>query len=105
MLLYSLSLNRIELMAKSELSRLLEKHSSLTHSEMLKVISHVQREEDGWRVNTIMVEGHEVPFKFRRKKAYKNLTGASVNLTYYPFTEEVAGIEFEFMKVVRIKVA
>lgn len=92
-------------MAKSELNRLLEKHSSLTHSEMMKVVSHVQRDEDGWLINTIMIEGQDVAFKFRRKKAYKNLTGACVNLTYYPSTEEVAGIEFEYMKVVRIKVA
>lgn len=91
-------------MAKSELSKLLEKHSNLTHSEMLKVLSHVQRKEDEWLINTIMVEGYDVPFKFRRKKQYKNLTGALVNLTYYPIVEEIAGLEFEAMKVVRIKV-
>lgn len=92
-------------MAKSQISKLLDKHDNLTHSEMLKVVSHVQREEGDWLVNTILVEGQEVPFKFRRKKHYKNLIGARVNLTYYPMKEEVAGIEFEVMKVVRIKVA
>jgi hypothetical protein len=89
--------------AKSVVDKLLDKHKSLTHSEMLQVVSHVQREESGWLVNTSMVEGLDVPFKFRRKKAYKNLTGARVNLTYYPSNEEIAGMEFETMKVVRIK--
>lgn len=92
-------------MAKSEISKLLEKHENLTHSEMLEVVSHIQRQEDGWMINTIMVKGYEIPFKFRRKKTYKNLVGARVNLTYYPTHEDVAGIDFEVMKVVRIKVA
>lgn len=92
-------------MAKSNISKLLEKHENLTHSEMMEVVSHVQRQEDEWMINTIMVKGHDVPFKFRRKKSYKNLTGARVNLTYYPTNELIAGMEFEVMKVVRIKVA
>jgi hypothetical protein len=91
--------------AKSAVEKLLSKHQSLTHSEMLQVVSHVQRQEGEWLVNTIMVQGIDVPFKFRRKKSYKNLTGAQVNLTYYPIMEEIAGMEFETMKVVRIKVA
>ena len=36
-------------------------------------------------------------------KQYQNLKGARVNLTYYRHVEDVAGIEFETMKVVRIK--
>ncbi len=92
-------------MAKSNISKLLEKHENLTHSEMMEVVSHVQRQEDEWMINTIMVKGHDVPFKFRRKKSYKNLTSARVNLTYYPTNELIAGMEFEVMKVVRIKVA
>jgi hypothetical protein len=92
-------------MAKSTISKLLDKHENLIHSEMMVVISHVQRKEDAWIVNTIMIEGYDVPFKFRRKKTYKNLNGCRVNLTYYPITEDIAGIEFEAMKVVRIKVA
>ncbi len=92
-------------MAKSALNKLLEKHPGLTHSEMLKVVSHVQRQEDGWLVNTVMIDGVDTPFKFRRKKTYRNLTGARVNLTYYPETESIAGIDFEVMKVVRIKVS
>jgi hypothetical protein len=90
---------------KSDVDKLLDKHDNLTHSEELSVLSHVQRKEDGWFVNTLMTEGSDVPFKFRRKKVYKNLTGARVNLTYYPISEEIAGMEFEAMKVVRIKVA
>lgn len=91
-------------MAKSKLDKMLDKHTNLNHSEMMKVVSHVQRKDDDWLLNTVMVEGYDVPFKFRRKKAYKNLKGASVNLTYYPVLEEIAGVEFEVMKVVRIKV-
>jgi hypothetical protein len=71
----------------------------------MKVVSHVQRQDDDWFMNTLMIEDVDVPFKFRRRKAYKNLQGARVNLTYYPITEEVAGMEFEAMKVVRIKVS
>jgi hypothetical protein len=52
-----------------------------------------------------MIEGCDVPFKYKRKKLYKNIQGQRVNLTYYPATESIAGIEMEVMKVVRIKVA
>jgi hypothetical protein len=44
-----------------------------------------------------------VPFRFKRKKPYKNLKGMFVNLTYYANTESVAGIEMEVMNVIRIK--
>lgn len=90
---------------KSDVEKLLDKHDNLTHSEELVVVSHVQRKDDDWLMNILLVEGSEVPFKFRRRKKYKNLTGARVNLTYYPMTEEIAGMEFEAMKVVRIKVS
>ena len=33
---------------------------------------------------------------------YRSLPGSPVNLTYYPKTEQIAGMEFEIMKVVRI---
>lgn len=82
---------------------LTDKHRDLTHSENLRVISHVQREEGDWVRHTLMIEGVDVPFIFRRKQQYQSLKGARVNLTYYRQTEEVAGIEFETMKVVRIK--
>lgn len=85
--------------------KLLKKHAQLVHSEMMKVVSHVQREDGEWISNSLMLDGHSVPFKYRRKKRYKDLSGQRVNLTYYPVTEIVAGLEFEVMKVVRVKVA
>lgn len=90
---------------KSEPEKLLKKHRELTHSEMMKVTSHVQRETPEWFINTIMVEGCDVPFRFKRKQAYKNIKGQRVNLTYYPAVEKVAGLELEIMKVVRIKIS
>jgi len=90
---------------KTDPKKLIKKNAALTHSEMQKVISHVQREQEGWHLNTLMIEGCDVPFKYKRNKPYRNLKGARVNLTYYPETEVVAGMEFEIMKVVRIRVA
>ena len=72
---------------------------------MVKVVSHVQRDTRDWILNTVMIEGCDVPFKYKRKKKYKNIKGQRVNLTYYPAVEAVAGIELEGMNVVRIKVA
>ncbi len=90
---------------KSDPKKLLKKHDKLVHSDMLKVASHVQRDDGDWIINTLTVEGHDVPFKYKRKKLYKNITGQRVNLTYYPDIEIVAGIEFEVMNVVRIKIS
>ena len=90
---------------KPEPEKLLTKHKNLVHSEMLTVTSHVQREAAEWIINTLMVEGCKVPFKYKRKKNYKNIKGQRVNLTYYPDTESVAGIEMEVMTVVRIRIA
>lgn len=90
---------------KTDAEKLVKKHEKLVHSEMQKVTSHVQRQDDDWIVNTVMVEGCEVPFKYKRKQEYKNLKGARVNLTYYPDIEKVAGMDFEVMNVVRIKIA
>lgn len=87
----------------SEGRELTQKHPSLTHSEQCKVVSHVQREEGEWVRHTLMIENVDVPFVFRRKQVYQSLKGARVNLTYYPQQTLVGGIEFEFMKVVRIK--
>lgn len=92
-------------MKKSTPKKLLIKHPDLTHTDMAKVVSHVQRTQDDWILNTIMIEGCEVPFKYKRKKGYKNLKGQRINLTYYPSKESIAGMEFDFMKVVRIKIA
>lgn len=82
---------------------LLKKHEELIHSEMKKVLSHVQRKSEDWILNTVMLEGHEVPFKYKRKQEYKSLKGQCVNLTYYPATESIAGMDVEIMKVIRIK--
>lgn len=90
---------------KSDPKKLLAKNQQLNHLEMKKVISHKQRQDKEWYINAIMLEGYDVPFKYRRKQMYKSLEGARVNLTYYPLTEKVAGLEFETMKVVRIRVA
>ncbi len=90
---------------KSDPKELLKKHRQLTDSEMCKVTSHVQREDGHWSLNTVMIEGCDVPFKYRRKRHYKSLKGQRVNLTYYPSTEVVAGFDMEIMKVVRIKIA
>lgn len=86
-------------------SKLTQRHPKLTHTENIKVISHVQRESDDWQLNILMLEGVDVPFKYKRKKRYKNLQGNRVNITYYPDNEKVAGFDIEIMKVVRIKVS
>ena len=88
-----------------EPEKLLKKHQKLVHSEMMKVTSHVQRSAGEWIINTLMLEGHEVAFQYKRKQQYKNLKGQRVNLTYYPTTKNVAGIEMEIMNVVRIRVS
>ena len=88
---------------QSDPDKLVKKHQELTHSELVKVVSHVQRDKDEWIINTVMIEGCEVPFKFKRKKQYKDLKGARVNITYYPSVEVVAGMDFDIMNVVRIK--
>lgn len=92
-------------MPKSDAEKLVDKHKKLVHSEMLKVTSHVQRQADEWFINTIMIEGYDVPFQYKRKKPYKNLKGQRINMTYYPETELIGGLEFEIMKVVRIRIA
>lgn len=87
---------------KSDPDKLLARHDKLVHSEMQKVTSHVQRDVGEWVLNTLLIEGHDVPFRYQRKQRYKSLEGARVNLTYYPDTTSVAGIDVEIMKVVRI---
>ena len=90
---------------KSQTDKLLQKHKQLTHTEMAMVTSHVQRAQDDWILNTVMIEECDIPFKYKRKKQYKNLKGRRVNLTYYPDKVSVAGMELDIMKVVRIKIA
>ena len=88
-----------------DVDKLLKRHQQLVHSDRLKVVSHVQRQSESWLINTVLVEGHDVPFRFKRKKRYRNLAGARVNMTFYADTEQVAGIEMEIMNVVRIRVS
>ena len=90
---------------KSDAKKLIKKNPNLVHSEMQKVVSHVQRIKDSWVLNTVLIEGCDVPFKYKRKEQYKSLKGARVNITYYPGKEDIAGMEFEVMVVVRIRQA
>ena len=86
-----------------DVKKLLDKHEQLNQLDMVKVVSHVQRDNDDWMLNTIMLEGYDVPFQYKRKTAYKSLAGGKVNLTFYPETKSIAGVDFEIMHVVRIR--
>jgi hypothetical protein len=88
---------------KSSPEKLLKKHHDLIHSEAMTVVSHVQRQSGDWFLNTLMLEGYDVPFQYKRQKKYKNLKGGRVNLTYYAASRDVAGIAVEVMKVVRVR--
>lgn len=90
---------------KSDPDKLLKKNEQLNHLEMVKVVSHVQRpiEDGAWISNSLMLDSYDVPFKYKRKKKYKSLKGARVNITYYPEVEKVAGMDIEVMKVVRVR--
>jgi hypothetical protein len=87
----------------SDVKKLLKTHGQLNQLDNVKVESHVQRDKDDWVINTIMLEGYDVPFKYKRNTVYKSLKGARVNLTFYPETESIAGVVFEVMNVVRIR--
>ncbi|WP_096085811.1 hypothetical protein [Agaribacterium haliotis] len=88
---------------QSDPKKLVGKNQQLIHADAVKVVSHTQRDQDKWVLHSLMIEGWDVPFKFKRKGNYQSLKGARVNLTYYPAEEAVAGIRFELMKVVRVK--
>ncbi len=88
---------------KKDIEKLLARHGELTHSEMKKVESHGQRLTDGWFQNTLMIEGCDTPFRYKRRKRYRDLKNSRVDLTYYPATQTVAGIEMDIFKVVRIR--
>lgn len=92
-------------MTNKEPEKLLKRHHQLVHSEHVKVSSHVQRPRDDWIINTLMIEGYQVPFQYKRKQHYKSLKHQYVNLTYYAETKIIAGLEMEIMNVVRVKVA
>ncbi len=87
----------------SDVRKLLRKHEQLNQLDGAKVVSHVQRERDDWFLNTIMLDGYDVPFKYTRRKTYRSLENARVNLSYYRQTQWIGGLEFEEMKVVRIR--
>jgi hypothetical protein len=87
----------------SDVNKLLKKHQQLNQLDMVQVVSHVQRDKDDWVLNTLMLDGYDVPFRYRRRTVYKSLKGARVNLTYYPETQSIAGVDFEMMNVVRIR--
>jgi len=74
----------------SDPDKLLKQHAKLIHSDNRKVLSHTQRQQGEWILNTIMLEGYDVPFRYKRKKLYKDITGARVNVTYYPESITVA---------------
>ena len=93
------------LVSSTEAKKLIKNHEKLTHSENMKVTSHVQRESDEWILNTLMLDDIDVPFKYKRKKLYKSLQGQRVNLTYYADQELIAGFSIEIMKIIRIKVS
>jgi hypothetical protein len=90
---------------QSPVDKLLKKHRKLLQSDRRVVESHVQREQGDWIINTLMIAGQSVPFIYKRKRRYKSLQGQRVNITYYAAVDAVAGIEFEVMKVVRIRVS
>ena len=58
---------------KVKADKLTAKHGQLTHSENLKVSSHVQRKTGDWILNTVTVDGYDAPFRFKRKTRYKNI--------------------------------
>ncbi|SBS29251.1 hypothetical protein MSP8887_01031 [Marinomonas spartinae] len=88
---------------QSDPKDLLQQNDKLVHSDALKVKSHVQRPQEDWVLHTLMIEGYDVPFRFKRQGKYRTLRGSRVNLTYYPTQEVVAGVSMEIMKVVRVK--
>ena len=89
---------------KSDADKLVKQHEKLVQTDNVKVHSHVQRTSGEWIINTLMIDGCDVPFKYKRKQQYRDLKGARVNLTYYPDSETVAGFDIEVMRVVRVKV-
>ncbi len=85
-----------------QMKKFLAENQQLIHSQMQKIESHVQRPKEDWIQNTLLIKGYDVPFKYKRQKTYKSLQGAWVDVIYYPATETIAGMEFEYMKVIKI---
>ncbi len=80
-----------------------QKQPQLLEALEQKVVSHTQRNEPDWVVHTLMLEGCDSPFQFRRPRGYRSLVGARVNLSYYIETQELAGEAFQIMRVVRVR--
>jgi len=83
----------------------LQANEQLIHSTMKKVESHVQRQVGNWIHNTVLLEDYEVPFKYKRQKKYRSLKGARVDVIYYPSVEQVAGMDFEVMNIIKINIS
>ena len=65
-------------MVSNDPKNLLTRHENLVHSERCKVNSHVQRVTGEWILNTVLIDGYDVPFRYKRKRKYKSLVGANV---------------------------
>jgi len=87
------------------LNKYLASNDKLIHAKLQKVESHVQRQVDNWIHNTILLEGYDVPFKYKRQKKYRSLKGARVDMIYYRDNEVVAGMNFEVMNVVKVAIS
>lgn len=87
------------------LKKQLLENEHLVHSRRQKVASHVQRQAGKWIQNIVLLEGHDVPFKYKRQKQIKSLKVAFINLIYYPEVEQVAGFDFDVMIVIKITMA
>lgn len=83
--------------------QLLAENDQLVHATMQTVRSHVQRREGDWILNTVMLEGQEVPYKYKRRKKHPSLRGARVDVIFYPDVEVIARMQFDCMRVIRIQ--
>ncbi|MDX1451277.1 MAG: hypothetical protein R3183_01885 [Oleiphilaceae bacterium] len=88
---------------KTTLKALHAKHPELLEAQNQKVLRHTQRREGEWVIHTLMIEGVDAPFQFRRPKELRPLEGCRVNLSYYIDSQKLAGEDFEVMKVVRVR--
>jgi len=75
----------------------------LIHLEGARVVSHRQLKKNDSVLNTLVLEGHDVPFQFRRKTAFRSLLGARVNLSYYPESRTAGDKTFKTMRIVKIR--
>lgn len=51
----------------SDADKLLNRNRELNQLDMQKVVSHVQREPGEWVLNTLILEGYDVQFRYSRK--------------------------------------